>query len=174
MDQTPPLSRTTTDGRVNLAHLIRTTLRSKFPLTPVGEHRATCTNVEIDDSVFANAKTGDKVVRLTWEVAVPSKDQVGSESKYAVRSRPYGVYFSPTSALVQLIRALTGSENAYKTVDHDEDGNPVIDFDAGIFIGMQCFVVIAHIQSFGKTYANIAEHKTTDAQRAENSKRLPS
>ena len=160
------------DGRVNLRQIIRTTIKSKFPLVPAGAHTAICTDIEIADSTFANAQAGDKVIRLTWEITTPPKEDGGSAKKYTIRSKPYGVYFSAGSALVGLLKVLTGSDTAYTTVDHDEDGNPVIDFDAGVFIGMQCEIVVAHVQQFSKTYANIAEYRTDDVQKAENNKRL--
>lgn len=161
------------DGRVNLRQIIRTTIRSKFPLAPAGTHRATCTDIEIADSTFANAQAGDKVIRFTWEITVPSREDDGLPKKYTVHGKSLGVYFSTGSALVQLIKSLTGNDAAYTTVDHDEEGNPVIDFDAGVFVGMQCDVVVTHVQQFNKTYANIADYKTDDAQRTENNKRLP-
>ncbi|MEK7218592.1 MAG: hypothetical protein AAB728_03965 [Patescibacteria group bacterium] len=167
-----PVETSRVDGQVSLRHIIRTTIRSKFPLAPEGTHRATCIEVEVGDSTFANAQPGDKIIRLTWEIAVPMKGNVGFEKKVTIRSKAMGVYFSPTSALTQLINTLTGSDAAYTTVDRDEDGNAVIDFDASVFVGMQCSVTIAHIQHFNKTYANIIEYQTDDHQKAENSKRL--
>jgi hypothetical protein len=160
-------------GRTNLRQLIRTTIRSKFPLAPVGTHPATCIDIEIADSTFANAQPGDKVIRLTWEITMPTKEHGGLSRKYTVHAKPLGVYFSTGSALVQLLKALTGNDAAYTTVDHDEDGNAVIDFDASVFVGMRCTLAVVHVEQFQKTYANIAEYQTDDAQKAENSKRLP-
>ena len=172
MSPQPSSQNNAPDGRVDLRQIIRTTIRSKFPLAPEGVHKATCTDIEIGDSTFANAQPGDKVIRLTWEFAVPVKGSIGFEKKYTVRSKSMGVYFSANSALAQLLKTLTGSDAAYTTVEHDEEGNPVIDFDAGAFVGMRCDVFVTHVQQFSKTYANIADYKTDDTQKTENSKRL--
>lgn len=178
MNHTPqsadPKDTSHTEGRVSLRHIIRTTIRSKFPLVPAGTHKAICTDIEIADSTFAKAQPGDKVIRLTWEVAVPMKGSVGFDKKYTVRSKTMGVYLSPGSALVQLIKDLTGSDAAFMAVNRDEEGNAIIDFDAGAFVGMQCSIVITHVQQFTKTYANITDYQTDDLQKVENSKRLSS
>jgi len=160
-------------GRVDLRHIIRTAVRSKFPLAPVGTREAICTDVEIADSAFGNAQSGDKVIRLTWEITTTTKEG-GTPKKYTIRAKPLGVYFSSGSALVQLLKILTGTDVSYAPVGQDEEGNPIIDFDAGVFIGMRCSVVITHVQQFGKTYANITEYRTDDTQKAENGKRLSS
>ncbi len=148
--------------------------KRSYPLPPAGERKALCIKAEAVPNPFEDAEAGSKVLKLHFQLDdtyVDPEDKEKKERNHRVFSKPYSFSFGPKAGLAKLCVALTGKPPVFRKT---KDGNKeYADFDYKQFENMRCSVYIKHVESNGKTFANILDYIATPEQQKDNCALLP-
>ncbi len=145
-------------------------VKKKYPLATQGIHKAICTKATLSDAPYPDAKPGEKVLRLWWQLDGTYEDEDGATQHYIIFSKSYALYFGPKSALSKLCFSLTGEPPIFEEKSEEKEGKTIVRrrFKYDVFVNMQCDLVVEHVTVKEKIYANAANYLTNDEQKRQN------
>lgn len=144
----------------------------KYPVAEAGVYEATVCDVKLYDSTYHE---GEKVMKLLLELPTTYKDDDGKDRHHRIFSKPISFMFGPKSSLSSLCKDLTGRPPLFMESKEVRNGDTYLHrkFNPNQFKEMTCSVVVKHVQSGEKTYANIVAFMANDTQKKANCDLIP-